>query len=224
MWQFGGTDVPFCDFGLTNTVGLGNFGFTQPFFGQNLINPINCMPYGTPQLGFTPFVQPFNFVKTDVTPFFGLKDYTQPLFWGNPYGIDKLNLMKLDTLGLNPWFVGGQIGFNPIEELWRRTVPFTTSIYPHQLPFTGTVGLFGTPFGMNNWTPFGFTPIDEKLKFHSPITTGLFGFHTTPFQTPIDWKVKTFGTPMGVGTDAWTKTVRTSIPWTGQVHGPVAVL
>jgi hypothetical protein len=36
--------------------------------------------------------------------------------------------------------------------------------------------------------------------------------------------MKTFGTPMGVGTDTWTKAVRTSIPWTTQVPGPVSVL
>jgi len=238
MWHFGGTDVPFCDFGLTNTVGLGNFGVTQPFFGQSFVhNPIGYLPYGTPQLGFTPFVQPLNFVKTDVLPFVGLNNLTQPTFWGNPYGVDKFNLMKLDPMGINtvgintlgttPWFVGGPIGFNPTEELWRRTVPFTQFTTPytsHTLPFTGTVGLFGTPYGMTTHNPFGFTPIDERLKFHSPISTGLFGFHTTPFQTPIDWKVKTFGTQMGLGTDTWTKTVRTSIPWTGQVPGPVAVL
>jgi hypothetical protein len=242
MWQFGGTDVPCCDLSLTNTVGLGNFGFTQPFFGQTLlnpifgqsfvnptfgqsfVNPIGFTPYGTPQLGFSPLVQPLNFIKTDTLPFFGLKDFTQPMFWGQPYGLDKFNLMKLDTLGINPWFMGGQIGFHPTEELWRRTLPFTTSIYPHTLPFTSTVGLFGTPYGITNYTPFGFTTIDEKLKFNSPISTGLFGFHTTPFQTPIDWKMKTFGTPMGVGTDTWTKAVRTSIPWTTQVPGPVSVL
>jgi hypothetical protein len=222
MWQFGGTDVPFCDLSLTNTVGLGNFGFTQPFFGN--INPIGYLPYGTPQLGFTPFVQPTNFFKTDWTPFYGLKDFTTPMLWGTPYGIEKFNFMKLNTMGLSPWLVNGPIGFNPVEELLHRTVPFTTSITPHTFPYTGTVGLFGTPFGITNWTPFGFTPIDEKLKFHSPITTGLFGFHTMPFQTPIDWKVKTFGTTMGVGTDAWKKSVCTSIPWTGQIPGPVAVL
>jgi hypothetical protein len=246
MWYYGGMDVPFVDPTLKHIYGLGGFGWTQSIFGSKDVKytvcDVNCtgnlekvcitdvdndglyevLPigtnslYGTLQPGFTPFVnKPFHpFFKSEYTPFAGLNTFT-PSLWGTPYGIDKLGLMKTDLWGLKPWFTTGTYGYSPVEELWKSTLGITTPIYGQTTPFFGQTGLFGTPFyGIHGYTPFGFTGIEERIKFNSP-----FGF----YNTPIDFKVKTFGTPVGMTTDTWNKGI--GFPWkTSVLSGPVAVL
>src|SRR5262245_5281241 len=91
MRYYGGMDVPFVDPTLINNYnyGLGNlnYGLTTPFFGTPKMTwgdvnfdtklevlPLGGLPYGTPQLGFNPFVNTLinPFFKTATTPFFGL--------------------------------------------------------------------------------------------------------------------------------------------------------
>lgn len=248
MWYYGGMDVPFVDPSLKNCYGLGtwNYGLQQPIFGTKDIKYTVCdvtgtgllekvcltdidndglvevlpigstLPYGTPQLGFNSLVnQKINpFFRTELNPFFGLNTFT-PQTWGTPYGFERFGQPRMDLWGINkPWFTTGTFGYTPVEELWKSTLGFTPPIYGHTTPFFGQWGL--TPFhGIGGYTPFGFTGVEDKIKFNTP-----FGFYNT---TPIDWKVKTFGTPVGMTTDTWSKGV--SFPWkTNLIPGPVAVL
>jgi hypothetical protein len=250
MWYYGGMDVPFVDPTLNLKYGCGlgtfNYGLTQPSFGTKDVKYTVCdvhgtgllekvcltdidndglvevlpigstLPYGTPQLGFNPFVnkQINPFFRTEVNPFYGLNTFT-PQIWSHPYGINNLGLTRMDILGFNkPWFTTGTFGYSPMEELWKSTLGITPSIYGQTTPFFGQWGL--TPYhGIGGYTPFGFTGVEDKLKFNTP-----FGFYNT---TPIDWKVKTFGTPVGMTTDTWNKGI--GFPWkTNLISGPVAVL
>jgi hypothetical protein len=241
-------------------VGSWNYGLQQPIYGNKEIKytvidvngtgllekvaltdidndglvevlPIgSTLPYGTPQLGFSPFVnRTINpFFRTEINPFVGLNTFT-PQVWGTPYGVDRFGLMnRIDTWGVNrPWFTTGTFGYSPVEELWKSTLGITPPIYGQTLPFFGqTTPFFGqttpflgqwglTPFhGIGGYTPFGFTGVEDRIKFNSP-----FGF----YNTPMDWKVKSFGTPVGIPTDTWSKGV--GFPWkTNVISGPVAVL
>jgi hypothetical protein len=248
MWHFHGPECTVCDPSLTSFYGLGswNTGLTQPF-GWTTPTTTSLFPYGTYQPTYSPFTGPMNFFKTDFTPYFSMNT-TLPLFWnqwnqpfglekfgwgypygfekstwGQPFGFEKFGTMKFDTMGYTPWFTNGLYGTLPY------TMPFSTQSYP----FTGSTGWFGTPYlpnttlpyGFTGYTPFGITGLDEKFKFGTPFTTGLFGFHTTPFQTPFDWKLKNFTTPLGMTTDTWNTPFRTNLPWTtGRIPGPLAVL
>jgi len=249
MWQYGVTDVPGVEPGLNNFFGFGytNYGFNQPIWG-NTPHTVGCNGCGTSTLGYNPFVTPLNFVKTDWNPvvnfqttwnpFFGLKTDWNPIFTTgytpfvnpivNPFGFDKIQM--LNTLGINPWQVNSLFGMKLTEEIWKNTLPINTPIYG--TPFTPTfpVGVYGTPYGVNTfgytgYTPYGFNRFDEKLNWGTGIGTGLFGFQTTPWNTPFDWKLKTFTNPVGVTTETWNKTLVPNFSWTtGRVPGPVAVL
>lgn len=243
MWYYGGMDVPFVDPTLINGFntgyGLGNwnYGMTTPFYGTPKMTwgdinfntkfdllPLGGLPYGTSHLGFNPFVN--NFInplyKTATTPFFGYNN-TLPTTWGTPIGYDKLGLMN--NWGFNPYFTNTTLGFSPMEELYKPTFGWNTP-YFQTLPFTNTMGYYGTPYGINNTVnPFFFNGIEDKLKFQTPFTTGSFGLWNTfnTFNTPMDWKMKTFGTPVGMTTETWNKPV--GFPWKSSVlSGPVAVL
>jgi hypothetical protein len=248
MWYYGGMDVPFVDPTLVNTHGLGtwNYGMTTPFFGTPKITwadvnfdgkvealcdinfdgklevlPLGGFPYGTPQMGFNPYVNNFinPFFKTATTPFLGLNNFL-PTTWGTPIGYDTLGLMK-SNWGYTPSFTLGNIGYSPVTELYKSTLGWTTPI-TQTLPFTGNLGFFGTQYPMSGYNPFFFNGIENNLKFQNPYTTSPFGLFNT-FNTPIDWKVKTFGTPIGMTTDTWSKPV--GFPWKPNViSGPVAVL
>jgi hypothetical protein len=229
MWQYGITDVPFFTPGLTNMIGSGTFGFTQPTWGTPIntigytpfgTSPIGYTPFGTTQFGYSPFGTlpigyptlgtpqvglgsfgtPFNFLKTEWNPYLGYKTDWNPFFgyktdW-NPF------------LGYKPEW-SSFFGYKP--EFGLGLTPWT-------------LGQIGTPYGFKGFSPFGLSPLDERLKFGMPFTTGLFGFQT-PYQTAFDWKVKSFGTPFGLTTDTWTKPLYTNIPWTtGTLSGPVSVL
>jgi hypothetical protein len=257
MWYYGGMDVPFVDPTLVNNLNYGygnwNYGLTTPFFGTPKalcdinfdgkleVLPLGGLPYGTPHMGFNPFVNTFinPLYKTVNTPFFGLNNYL-PTTWGTPIGFDKLGLMK-SQWGFNPWFNNGTLGYSPVEELYKSTYGWTTpytqmhpfqnnlgwfgtsylnTISPFGTPYgLNTISPFGTPYGLNTINPFFFTGIEDKIKFQTPFTTGLFN----TYNTPIDWKVKTFGGPVGMTTETWSKPV--GFPWKPNViSGPVAVL
>jgi hypothetical protein len=241
MWYYGGMDVPFVDPTLiNNNYGLGtwNYGLTTPFFGTPKMTwgdvnfdgtlqvlPLGGLPYyGTPQMGFNPFVNTFTnpLYKTTTTPFFGLNNIL-PTTWGTPIGFDKLGWTKMN-LGYNPYFTNGTLGYSPVEELYKSTLGWTLPF--NQInPFTTTLGLYNTPYGYSNINPFFFTGIEDKIKFQTPFTTGSYGLYNTfnAFNTPIDWKVKTFGTPVGMTTETWSKPI--GFPWKPSViSGPVGVL
>jgi hypothetical protein len=248
MWQYSVMDVPGIEPNMFS-FGYPQYGFTQPTF-VNPVNPIGCVGCGTSTLGYTPFVQPLNYLKNDINPFFNLQTNVNPffglktdwnpffttghnpVFWNNPVGYDWNKLQTLNMLGINPWHVSNLYNTRLTEELiWKNTLPFNTPIYNLPYTFTNPVGMFGSPIGFNgyntlgNFTPHGFNLIDEKLKWGTPITTGLFGFQTTPFNTPIDWKLKTFGNTLGVTTEPWNKTFVPNFSWTtNRIPGPVAVL
>jgi hypothetical protein len=230
-------DVPFVDPTLINTnfgIGTWNHGLTHPFYGTPKLTwgdlnfetklgvlPLGGFNYGTPQFGFNPFVNTFvnPLYKTNTTPTFGWNNFL-PTTWGSPIGFDKLGLMNLN-LGFNPWFVNGSYGYTPYEELYKSTYNWTMP-YQQTFPYTNTLGLFGTPYGLNNINPFFVGGIEDKIKFQTPFTNGSFGLFNT-FNTPIDWKVKTFGTPVGMTTETWSKPI--GFPWKPNViSGPVAVL
>lgn len=237
-------------------LGTWNYGLTHPFFGtpkftygdysfENRFEmlPLGGFGYGTTPfgttpfvntLGYTPFVNTFgttpftnSFVnplwKTTTNPIFGWNN-TLPTTWGSPIGFDRLNLMKL-SLGHNPWFVNSIFGGSPAEELYKSTYNWTMP-YLQTLPYTNTLGLYGTPYGINTTiNPFFLNGIEDKLKFQTPFTNGSFGLFNTfnTFNTPIDWKVKSFGTPVGMTTETWSKPI--GFPWKPSViSGPVAVL
>lgn len=253
MWYYGGMDFPFVDPSLRGFHGLGtwNYGLTQPTFGirdtrytvcdvncngilekvalTDIDNdgclevlPINGIPYGTPQWGFSPLVnRSFHpFFRNEITPFFGLNTFT-PQVWGSPIGFERVWPMNTEW-GFKPWLTTGTFGYTPVEQIWKRSLGIDTPIYGQipffgQTPFVGPVGLFGTPYGIHNTVPFGFTGVEDRIKFNTP-----FGLYS-PYSTPIDWKVKSFGTPVGMTTETWNKGV--NFPWkTNLISGPVAVL
>jgi hypothetical protein len=238
MWYYGGMDVPFVDPTLINTnygIGTWNYGLTTPFYGTprmtwgdvNFDNRLEVLPlgglpyYGTPQVGFNPFVNTVTnpLYRTNTTPIFGLNNLL-PTNWGTPIGFDRLGWTRMNW-GHNPFLMNGNLGYSPVEELYKSTLGWTLPF--NQIhPFTNTVGLFGTPYGINTINPFFFTGIEDRVKFQTPFTTGSYGLYNT-FNTPIDWKVKTFGTPVGMTTETWSKPV--GFPWKSNViSGPVAVL
>lgn len=246
MWYYGGMDVPFVDPTLVHNHGLGtwNYGLTTPFFGTPRLTwgdvnfdgrievlPLGGLPYGTPQMGFTPYRNSFinPLYNTVNTPFFGYNNML-PNLWGTPTGLNTLGLMGTNW-GINPWFAGTPIGYSPIVEPWRSTFGWTTPI-TQSLPFSNSLGIFGNSYGINSYNPFLFTGIEDRIRFQTPFTSGLGLFNSvntfhTPyvntFNTPIDWKVKTFGTPVGMNTETWSKPV--GFPWKSNViSGPVAVL
>jgi hypothetical protein len=216
--------------------GLFPHGTYQPTYSPFTV-PMNFFktdftPYSTMNTNLTPYLwnQPFGFEKFGWGYPYGLDKLSWGLpygfdkfTWGQPFGFEKFGTMKFDTMGYTPWHVNGLYG----------TLPYTMPLFNQSYPLMGSMGWFGTsyplnttlPFGFNGYTPFGITGLDEKFKFGTPFTTGLFGFHSTPFQTPIDWKVRSFTTPLGMTTDTWNTPFRTNLPWTtGRIPGPLAVL
>jgi hypothetical protein len=216
------------------------------FDGRLEVLPLGGLPYyGTSHLGFNPFVNSFinPLYKTTTTPYFGLNNIL-PTTWGTPIGFDKLGFNKM-SWGYNPFFTNGTFGYSPMEELYKSTLgwtlpfnqihPFTNTLglynTPYSFsginPFTNTLGLYNTPYGLSNINPFFFNGIEDKIKFQTPFTTSSYGLYNTlnTFNTPIDWnwKLKTFGTPVGMTTETWNKPL--GFPWKSNlISGPVAVL